>query len=324
METTHKSIVIAWGDPLNRNHVRNAEFIHAMNEEELFLAFVQKVRELDPDMLIGFETEKASLGYLIERAQVALSLNLSQEISRIQTPGGKDGFATSENNEGWEYRHSSGILVTGRNVLNVWRILKSDVALNVYSFQNFVFHILHQRVPDYPFETLTDFYVNPAHNQRWRVFDHYLDRARKSLEMLDRLEVIDHSRLVFWATLFSSPIIGFFFYVFACPISEFARVIGTDFYSILTRGSQYKVESVMLRVSKADNFIALSPGPEQVKDFLPAFFNFAFVFVFFAFVSSVFSFNSGAQCCSGVGDSFFLALPRAGRIWCNQYQQPLS
>jgi len=235
----YQAWVISWGEETDRNHVVGAEFLQAHNETDLFSLFLEKVREIDPDMIVGFETQKNSLGYLIERYRHLLTLNLCQDLSRIQTPGGKEGFL-NEDHEGWEFRHSSGIHITGRVVLNVWRILKSDITLTTYTYENFVYHILHQRVPHYTFEMLTEFYTNPALRQRWRVFAHYLDRARKSIDMLDKLEVVDQA-------------------------SEFARVFGTDFYSVLTRGSQYKVESVMLRVSRAHNFVALSPGPQQVR-----------------------------------------------------------
>ena len=42
-------------------------------------------------------------------------------------------------------RTTSGLTVTGRIVLNLWRILRSDMALNIYTLENVVFHVLHQR-----------------------------------------------------------------------------------------------------------------------------------------------------------------------------------
>ena len=48
--------------------------------------------------------------------------------------------------------------------------------------------------------------------------------------------------------------------------SEFARVFGIDFFSVLSRGSQYRVESLMLRLAKTENFVALSPSKRQVEN----------------------------------------------------------
>ena len=47
--------------------------------------------------------------------------------------------------------------------------------------------------------------------------------------------------------------------------SEFARVFGVDFHSVLTRGSQFKVESVMFKISKPENFMLPSPSREDVR-----------------------------------------------------------
>lgn len=46
---------------------------------------------------------------------------------------------------------------------------------------------------------------------------------------------------------------------------EFARVFGVDFYSVLTRGSQFKVESVMFKITKPENFMLPSPSREDVS-----------------------------------------------------------
>lgn len=36
-------------------------------EEQLFSLLIKKVRHLDPDILVGYEVQNASWGYLIER-----------------------------------------------------------------------------------------------------------------------------------------------------------------------------------------------------------------------------------------------------------------
>ena len=51
--------------------------------------------------------------------------------------------------------------------------------------------------------------------------------------------------------------------------SEMARLIGIDFYSILWRGSQFRVESVMLRITKPHNYILLSPSKSEVQSQRP-------------------------------------------------------
>ena len=45
--------------------------------------------------------------------------------------------------------------------------------------------------------------------------------------------------------------------------SEFARVYGIEFYQVLSRGSQFRVESMMLRLSRRLNYVALSANQRQ-------------------------------------------------------------
>lgn len=46
--------------------------------------------------------------------------------------------------------------------------------------------------------------------------------------------------------------------------SEQARILGVDFHSVFARGSQFKVESLMFRIAKPENFILVSPNRRQV------------------------------------------------------------
>jgi DNA polymerase zeta len=46
---------------------------------------------------------------------------------------------------------------------------------------------------------------------------------------------------------------------------EFARVFGVDFMSVITRGSQLKVEAFMFRLAKQESFILVSPSREDVS-----------------------------------------------------------
>ena len=47
--------------------------------------------------------------------------------------------------------------------------------------------------------------------------------------------------------------------------NEQAKIFGIDFQSVLFRGSQYRVESMMLRLAHRDNFLAPSPSNEQAE-----------------------------------------------------------
>ena len=47
---------------------------------------------------------------------------------------------------------------------------------------------------------------------------------------------------------------------------ELAKVYGIDFFSVITRGSQYRVESLLLRLAHTQNYILISPSKSQVAN----------------------------------------------------------
>lgn len=50
-------------------------------------------------------------------------------------------------------------------------------------------------------------------------------------------------------------------------IREFARVFGVDFFSVINRGSQFKVESFMFRIAKPESFVLISPSRQDVDSY---------------------------------------------------------
>ena len=53
-------------------------------ENELFVALIDAVREVDPDVLVGYETQRSSWGFLCRRATI-LNINLAAQLSRMPT-----------------------------------------------------------------------------------------------------------------------------------------------------------------------------------------------------------------------------------------------
>lgn len=96
------------------------------------------------------------------------------------------------------------------------------------------------RVPHYSHETLTTWYSKGPAVLKYRLFKYYLKRIQMNLDILDASQVV----------------------IRTC---ESARVFGVDFYSVLSRGSQYKVESIMFRIAKPENFVLITPSRKQVN-----------------------------------------------------------
>ena len=205
-------------------------------ELDLLNRMVDIVREYDPDILTGFEVHNGSWGYLIERARLQYEFNLPDEFSRMMSQShgrfGKDA-------DRWGFTHTSTVRITGRHTINIWRAMRSELNLLQYTMENVVFHLLHRRVPHYSFATLTRWYQSDRPRDLAKVLDYFTTRTRLDLEILSANELIPRT-------------------------SEQARLLGVDFFSVFSRGSQFKVESLMFRIAKPESFVLVSPSRKQV------------------------------------------------------------
>ncbi|KAK2757346.1 DNA polymerase zeta [Arachnomyces sp. PD_36] len=205
-------------------------------EIDLITRVVDIVRQYDPDIITGYEVHNSSWGYLIERARFKFDYNLCDELSRVkfQSHGryGKDS-------DRWGFDHTSTIRVTGRHMINIWRAMRGELNLLQYTMENVTFHLLHRRIPHYPFQDLTAWYKSGKPRDLAKVIDYFISRVRIDVEILETNELVERT-------------------------SEQARLLGIDFFSVFSRGSQFKVESLMFRIAKPENFILVSPSKKQV------------------------------------------------------------
>lgn len=195
------------------------------NELDLINRLVEIIRNYDPDILTGYEVHSGSWGYIIERAKSKYDYNVCEEISRTKSD--------------WGYSHATTIKITGRHLINIWRAMRGELNLLQYTMENVVFHILHRRVPHYSYQDLTSWYSSRKPKDLAKVIDYYICRVQLDLEILEQNELVTRT-------------------------SEQARLLGVDFFSVFSRGSQFKVESLMFRIAKPENFLLPSPGRKQV------------------------------------------------------------
>ncbi|KAK3840796.1 MAG: DNA polymerase zeta subunit [Linnemannia gamsii] len=210
------------------------------DEKAMLNTVIDRVRQLDPDILAGYEVHNLSWGYLVDRYQQMFSMDMTKLISRIRplkAPYLSKSAMEAQNS--FNSRKNSGLKIVGRHVFNVWRLIRGEVALTNYGYCNVVFHVLQQRIPHYSFETLTKWWTDGSALHQSRVVKNYIHRVQYVLQLIESQELISRT-------------------------SEFARVFGVDFFSVISRGSQYKVESLMVRLSKPENFIMISPSRAQV------------------------------------------------------------
>ncbi len=70
--------------------------------------------------------------------------------------------------------------------------------------------------------------------------EYFLSRAHGDLLLLEQLDLIGRT-------------------------SELAKLFGCQFAEVLSRGSQFRVESIMLRMAKRRNLVAVSPGVQVLE-----------------------------------------------------------
>nr|CAD7426301.1 unnamed protein product [Timema monikensis] len=214
--------------PLARTGV-SCQVEYVKDESALITSIQQLVIKWDPDILAGYEVEMQSWGYLFQRA-FSLGVNLVPLVSRVPLAV-RDSFMT-DSQEGGEMK------VAGRVVLNVWRLMRNEVSLTSYTFENVMYHVLHQRVALHSFKSLSQWWEQPTPLYRWITVEHYLTRVDGLVNLLGQLDLIART-------------------------SELARLFGIQFYEVFSRGSQFRVESMMLRLAKPMNFVPVTPSIRQ-------------------------------------------------------------
>ncbi|PFH57495.1 hypothetical protein XA68_14992 [Ophiocordyceps unilateralis] len=212
------------------------EVLEEKTELDAIYRLIELVRTLDPDVLTGFEVHGGSWGYMMERARQAYDVNLCDELSRMRWDShGRFG----KDQDGWGFNKTSTIRVTGRHTINIWRAMQNELNLLQYTMENVAWHLLHVRVPHYSWKTLTQWYKSGKAGHVSKLLRYHDTRTRLNVKMLEADEIVART-------------------------SEQARLLGVDFFSVFSRGSQFKVESILFRIAKPENLMLVSPSKKQV------------------------------------------------------------
>lgn len=221
--------------------VAGVELFKCSGEIEIIRRISEIVVKWDPDIVLGYETDTLSWGFIIERC-LALELNPKLLLSRVAIempmdepgvshtvelpPGVRFDQDKERYFESWDYR------ITGRVLLNVWRMMRKEIALTNYSFENVYYHVLHRREHVVSWGALRTWYEDPL--QMSKCISYLARRCAGCFHLIEKLEL----------------------YTKTC---EMARIYGIQFYEVLSRGSQFRVESMMLRSTRKKGYVAFSP-----------------------------------------------------------------
>lgn len=223
------------------------------SEVELLQHSTETLRLIDPDVMVGFDLERSSIGYLHQRVEkLQLYQSFLQKISRAPfmqattafTPKGDSTLCLSLGGglgggggpqEELGSVPSSTTWCPGRVLLNLWRIFRSSIStLRSFSLHACAKELLQTRVPTFPpqpWPKRTEACIHMVGNT--------LFRAKVNLSMLIASGSLPRA-------------------------AELARVLGLDIASVFTRGSQRRVEAVSSRLLRAAGYLPPSPSAAQV------------------------------------------------------------
>jgi DNA polymerase zeta len=241
------------------------------SEAALYHELRHCVLAIDPDILLAYELQRASWGYVQERFAAAMPMlpPFSLAISR-RSPATYERTAGSARNrygagaapgvpvpewKRYASRHDTDLTCDGRIVLNVWRILSLELKMWSSSLTATARDVLGVRLPVFAPDllaawiqralagatpcTAADGGGTGGAGGAVKALTHLAAQCRCTLDILSRLEVIDRT-------------------------AQMAKTYGLRFYEVMHRGSQLKVEAMLLRVARPLQFLCVGMSPRQV------------------------------------------------------------
>ncbi|KAL3313014.1 DNA polymerase zeta catalytic subunit [Cichlidogyrus casuarinus] len=266
----------------NRKFIQKPIILRCTDERELLNWIIYIVQANDPELLIGYEVDRQSWAYLVQRSELLGRAHFLRDLSRLAVdlvlcphcsscvkrvrnmqvdenvispihaklerpedkcvcsswcaPQGKTGYGSRTWPSGVEGgRTGATFPCPGRVVLCLWRIIKHELSLVEYSFERVVASLLKEHAPRFALSLLQAWFSS---SDRRLTLEYLSYRSVANLRILRELDLIART-------------------------SEFSRVFGIEFFHVLSRGTQYRVESVLLRLAKKDNLLLVSPSPLQ-------------------------------------------------------------
>lgn len=235
------SFIFTTNDDHLPSRIASTSILSFESETNLLDALAAHVRQEDPDVLVGYETQQSSIGYILERC-MAITHPFPQASSRWTKGSAFEGsIRPSEGNNSaaaaYYHRKGADIKITGRHVLSLWRIVRKEVKLGAYSREAVASELFQTTFPKHTSRNLEDWLRSSRTAPR--AIRHLIRSASLNIAILDKLNILSRS-------------------------GELARVFGVDFMSVFIRGSQFRVESMLARIARLRQFLLLSAPREEV------------------------------------------------------------
>lgn len=155
---------------------------------------------------MGWEIQGGSLGFVVERGGY-LGINLINIISRTPDYEFSQRIGDSANPEsfnefseasianglqdGWAHSLANELHVVGRIVLNLWRLMRSEVKLNMFSIEAVTEEVLRRKIPSIPCKVLNHWFSRGTGRLRYRCIEHIIKMTKLNLEIINQLDMVE-------------------------------------------------------------------------------------------------------------------------------------
>ncbi|CAF1669038.1 unnamed protein product, partial [Adineta ricciae] len=208
-------------------NIAGVEVIECKTEHELLEKWADFLREVDPDIITGYNIQNFDFAYLLARAK-HLNINTFSYLGRL-----KDVKTTARTtvlqSKQLGRRENKQINLEGRILFDLLLVLLREYKLRSYTLNAVSFHFLQQQKEDVQHSIISDLQNGNAQT-RHRLAVYCLKDAYLPLRLLEKL----------------MSLINYM---------EMARVTGVPMNYLLQRGQQIKVISQILRKCKEKNLL---------------------------------------------------------------------
>ncbi|KAI8336982.1 DNA polymerase family B-domain-containing protein [Chlamydoabsidia padenii] len=209
------------------DHIVGTDVQSFYDERELLQKWRDFFVEVDPDVVIGYNTSNFDFPYLLDRAK-HLGLAKFPFLGRIK--GTKtEAKNTKFSSKAFGTRENKAINLEGRLQLDMYQAIQRDYKLRSYSLNSVSAHFLGEQKEDVHHSIITELQNGNSETRR-RLAVYCLKDAFLPLRLLEKLMLLFN-------------------------YTEMARVTGVPFNYILVRGQQIKVISQLFRHALEEDLV---------------------------------------------------------------------
>ena len=209
--------------------------LHTVESEQvLVITSLRLLSAIDPDILMGWDLQRFSFGYLNTRA-LLYNINISEALGRVPPENIRRDIKKRIDSES-----NSVIKVFGRVTMNCWRTMRSELRLASDTLQAAVKNALGKSIPKFSHKRLSMWHTHSNGHKRSFAVNNLISTIVLTSKVCCHLDTINRT-------------------------VELARLYGIQFTEILTRGSQFRVENMFVRLAKPLNYLMISPSRQMVE-----------------------------------------------------------